>query len=150
MTYDENPRISLEIWINFQTHRWGSVVTCITCWLREVLLKYVKFLIFALNKWLNSLNIFINAILPMGTGEKEPCQEQVLSQCKIKLQSSIYNSPLFSCCLTQRQKANIHSEVGNKEFHWLVQDSSCFVNQQKQSFLWWGSILISDARITST
>lgn len=99
MIYDENPRISLEIWINFQTHRWGSVVTCITCWLWEVLLKFVKFLIFALNKWLNSLNIFINAILAMGRRGEEPCQEQVLSHCKIKLQSSIYNSPLFSCCL---------------------------------------------------
>lgn len=73
-------------------------------------------------------------------GWEEPCQEQVLSHCKIKLQSSIYNSPLLSCCLlymhTKTQKTNIHSEVGNEEFHWLVQDSSCFVNQQNQSFLW--------------
>lgn len=66
--------------------------------------------------------------------------QQVLSHCKIKLHSSIYNSPLLSCCLlymhTMTQKANIHSEVGNEEFHWLVQDSSCFVNQQNQSSLW--------------
>lgn len=45
-----------------------------------------------------------------------------------------------SCCLlymhTKTQTANTHSEVGNEEFHWLVKDSSCFVNQQNQSFLW--------------
>lgn len=88
------------------------------------------------------LTVFINAMLPMDGGErkkKEPCQEQVLSHCKIKLQSNIYKGLCLVaayCTCTQTQKANIHSEVGNEEFHWLVQDSSCFVNQQTRSFLW--------------
>lgn len=73
-------------------------------------------------------------MLPMDGGEwkkKELCQD--------KTEKQYLQGPLISCCLlymhSKTQKANIHSEVGNEEFHWLVQDSSCFVNQQTQSSL---------------
>lgn len=72
MIYDENPRISLEIWINSQSHKWGSVVTCIRCWLQEVLLKSVNFV---LNKWPNSLYLLMLCYLLRGRElKKDPCQ----------------------------------------------------------------------------
>lgn len=89
------------------------------------------------------LTVFINAMLPIDGGERK--KKRALPRTSFvslqdKTAKQYLQGPLLSCCLlymhTKTQKVNIHSEVGNEEFHWLVQDSSCFVNQQTQSFLW--------------
>lgn len=77
----------------------------------------------------------------VGRGKKRALPRTSFALLQGKTEKQYLQEPLLSCCLlynmhTKTQKANTHSEVGNEEFHWLVQDSSCFVNQQTQSFLW--------------
>lgn len=76
----------------------------------------------------------------VGRGKRRALPRTSFALLQGKTEKQYLQGPLFSCCLlymhTKTQKANTHSEVGNEEFRWLVQDSSCFVNQQTQSFLW--------------